>query len=366
MMRDLRAHYNRGVGRLSLFLLVLVIVSGARASADPQDIATTNAPIVLAQLSSGTVTVRTWDRPDVQIEADPSLVQVIHIPQQALAGKQLPPGMTTFWAQNIQTPSGEQLSLPPEPFPVAPLDAQPHDGVRLIGGGDVTITVPATTAFLLINDRQGDVSVDGFHGGTLVSHIGRGALHLNNVSGTVGAQVNNGPITATNSTFDRIRVRNGRGGMFFNNVDSRQIEATTLMSPIVYDNGSFQPGLARFESQKGNIALGVAARGGAQIDAHSASGQVLNEGAIRGGPVVTATSGSGSVMTYTGALRDHPNFQQQFQMLRPGFQQSPRVNAPQQPRRPATPSPQQQSLQQRTLKQQRCKWVGKRWVCHSL
>ncbi len=331
MMPPRPAHYNRSVGRLSLFLLVLVIISGARASAGPQDIATTNAPVVFAQLTNGTVTVRTWDRPDVQIDADPNLVQINHISQQALAGHQ-PFTQMRFFAQNVQMPDGEELSLPPEPFPVAPLDSQPHDAVRLVGSGDMTITVPANTPFLMINGRQGEVNVtvDGYHGGTFVSHIGRGALHLNDVSGTVGAQVNNGPITATNSTFDRIRVRNVRGGVFFENCDSRQIEATTLMSPIVYDNGSFQPGLARFESQKGNIALGVA-RGGAQIDAHSASGRVLNEGAIRSGPVVTATSASGNVMTYSGALREHPNFQQQFQMQGPRALRKP--NAPAQPRR---------------------------------
>jgi hypothetical protein len=344
MMHQGLRPYNRGVGRYILALLVLVIISGARASADPQDIPTTSAPVVFAQLTNGTVIVRTWDRPDVQIETDPNLVQVNHIPQQALAGHQLPP--MRFYAQNIQTVDGEQLSLPPEPFPVAPLDSQPHDAVRLVGGGDVTITVPANAPFVMINDQQGDVTVDGYHGGTFVSHIGRGSLHLNNISGTVGAQVNNGPITATNSNFDRIRVRNGRGGMFFDNVDSRQIEATSLVSPIVYDNGSFQPGLARFESQRGNIALGVA-RGGAQIDAHSASGQVLSEGNIRGGPVVTATSASGSVMTYSGALRDHPNFQQHFQMQRAGFPQQQRgIGNPPQPRRP-TSLPKQQQQQQR-------------------
>lgn len=333
--------YNRGVGRLSLFFLVFVTVSGARASAQPQNIATSNAPVVFAQVTSGTVTVRTWDRAEVQIDGDPSLVQANPIPQQALNGRQIPSFLLMFRAQQIQTPDGAQLSLPPEPFPVAPLDAQTHDGVRVVASGDVTLTIPANTPFLEINGRQGEVNVnvDGYHGGTFVSHIGRGSLHLNNVSGTVGAQVTNGPFTATNSTFDRIRVRNVRGGVFFQNCDSRQIEATTLLSPIVYDNGSFQPGLARFESQKGNIALGVG-RGGAMIDAHSASGRVLNEGAVRSGPVVTATSGSGNVMTYSGALRDHPNFRQQFQM-RPSAQQQPRaIGTPQRRRRsPARPQP---------------------------
>src|SRR5665213_2870012 len=43
----------------------------------------------------------------------------------------------------------------------------------------------------------------------------------------------------------------------FERCRSKQIEATSVTGSIVYDGGAFDPGLARFESQSGNIALGV-------------------------------------------------------------------------------------------------------------
>lgn len=295
------AIYNGGVGRYILFLLCWMALSGALASADPQDIATTNAPIIVAQMQSGKVTIRTWDRQDVQVDGDPGLI-VNHIPERAIQNH---PGILQvhFWQQSFQGPDGSQLTLPPEPFQVAPLDAQPHDGVLIRGDGDVTIHIPANAPFVMANIKQGDVSLDDYHNGTFVSHIGRGSLRLNDVSGTIGAHVFNGQVIAQNSQFDRIRIRNGRGLVSFDNCDARQIEVSTLMSSIVYDHGSFQNGLARFESQKGNIAIGVA-RGAAQLDAHSATGRTFTDQSLRGGPVVTATSGSGNVMSTRGSVCD--------------------------------------------------------------
>ena len=341
------ATYNRGVGRYLLFLLCWAIFSGARASADPQDIATTNAPVVFAQVKHGSITVRTWDRPDVQIDADPN-TDVRHIPQERVAqARQLPPGMFMFWQQQMQTPDGTPLTIPPEQFPVTPLDAEPHDAVAIRNtgdGGNITITVPTGSPIVEMNVAQGDVTVNGYHNGTFISHIGRGRLTLNNVSGTVGAQINNGVFSANNSQFDRIRVRSMRGMVAFQNCNSRQIEVTTLASPIIYDNGRFAPGgPARFESQTGNVAIGVAG-GVAQVDAHSGSGHVISEGNVRGGPVVTATSASGNIGYYNGSMREHPNIQQQFPRLGQHVQHVPqprrvrRFPLPRPTRRPSTSS----------------------------
>ncbi|HMD02480.1 MAG TPA: hypothetical protein VKG44_05885, partial [Candidatus Baltobacteraceae bacterium] len=108
------------------------------------------------------------------------------------------------------------------------------------------------------------------------------------------------------------------GPMIFERCSARQIEATNVNGAIVYDRGSFEPGLARFDSLKGDVAIGVAS--GAQLDGRAASGgrvytlfdqhaQVnAREGAASalvdgGGPTVNATSGSGNVYLYDGSLR---------------------------------------------------------------
>ncbi len=305
--------YNRIVGlhgwrqgvACFLFAFLLVPASVTSASADTQTVATTGAPVVFAQLQTGMVTVRTWNRNDVQIDAD-STINVRHIER---VPPNLPPAFT-FFAQTIDTPEGP-LMLPPEPFLIAALDPSPHDAVVFEGVGNLTLSIPNGSPLLVARVGRGEVSIDGYHGGTFFATVRAGLLYLNDVSGTGGLQVNNGPVIVRNSTFDRVRARTGRGNMFFENCTARQIEATSLTGSIIYDNGSFQPGLARFESERGNIALGIA-RGGAQIDAHSGDGHVVSEGSFQSGPVVTATSGRGTVMYYTGSLREHPNLRRQL------------------------------------------------------
>ena len=304
--------YNEAMGlawrALAGLLFASLCAAGAidSARADTQTIATGVDPIVLTQIQgAGTVTVRTWDRPEVSIEADDT-INVQHVAH--IAAHQLPP--ITFFAADVQTADGP-LTLEPEPFVPPPFDPAGHDLVRLTGTGNVTMHVPATTPFLVTRVRTGAISIDGFHGGTFVAQMGAGQIHLNNVGGTGAVQANAGPIVATNSNFDRLRIRTARGPMYFDNCSARQIEATSLLGTIVYDNGAFQPGLARFETERGSIALGV--RGGAQVAAHSESGVVDSEGSIGAGPAVTATSRSGNVVYYDGALRDHPKLAQRLQ-----------------------------------------------------
>jgi hypothetical protein len=93
----------------------------------------------------------------------------------------------------------------------------------------------------------------------------------------------------------------------------------------VYDRGSFNPGLARFETQNGNIALGVT--GAAQLIGRSQDGHVYTMFDRRsassveqrgdgeatatvggGGPLVNAISGRGNVFLYEGSLANrHPS-----------------------------------------------------------
>ncbi|MBV8638901.1 MAG: hypothetical protein JO322_12530 [Candidatus Eremiobacteraeota bacterium] len=318
--------WRRGLAGF-LFAFLLAATSAARAGADTQSIDTTGSPVVFAQLQAGVITVHTWNRSDVQIDADPT-VNFRHVDR---VPPNLPPAFT-FFAQTIDTPDGP-LVLPPEPFLIQPLDASPHDAVVFDGYGNLTITVPSGTPLLVTRVGQGEVSIDGYHGGTFFSTVRGGMLRLNDVSGTGGLQVNNGPVIVRNSTFDRVRARTGRGSMFFENCNARQIEATSLTGSIIYDNGSFQPGLARFESERGNIALGIA-RGGAQIDAHSGNGRVLSEGSFQSGPVVTATSGRGAVMYYNGSIRAHPNLRREL----PIRAERPKGMRPMPVRTPRTPS----------------------------
>lgn len=209
------------------------------------------------------------------------------------------------------------------------------------GEGDVTLTVPQQSPLLLINVRLGSVTVAGYSGTAFVAHVTAGEIHMENVNTTAAVQVNNGPIFISNSTFERLRLRTGRGNAFMSACRSRQIQVTSLTGSVIYDDGVFEdPGLAHFESTRGNIAIGVA--GGMQIEAHSGSGRILYDvGAdgnvdrsaddaqatlMGGGPVVTASTVTGAIVFYRGSLHDYPQLERVMQpkMRGPQLQPGPR------------------------------------------
>jgi DUF4097 and DUF4098 domain-containing protein YvlB len=191
------------------------------------------------------------------------------------------------------------------------------------GQGDVTLTIPTQTALVLANVRLGSVTVDDFAGTALVAHVTAGEVHLNDTSTTAAIQVNNGPVFINSSDFPRLRLRTGRGNVFMNNCRASQIQVTSLVGSILFDNGTFDPGLAHFETDRGSIAIGVAA--GTSIAAHSSAGRIFydigDQGSVSrtptdaqamldgGGPVVTASSVNGAVLFFRGALHQYPQLE---------------------------------------------------------
>ena len=317
-----------------LALVALVLTIGP-ARADVQTLDGTSAPIVRVNVRAGDVTVRTWDRQSVQVDADPSLEVV----RRTIGGAFVP---TSIPIPGVQQQSDEgQVSLAAESFVVGPIAPGPHETIvvrdPLLGGGGaagfnaptpVTITVPSDSALVYARTGNGTLDVHDYRGGTLIAVVGRGRMQLDNVGGTVFAQTNRAPMIVTNSSFDRLRARSLVGNMTYEHCDVRQIEATTVNGSIVYDGGTFQPGLAHFESTRGDVAVGAngpvelgghAAGAGrvytnfvrpARVDGHDGEGSVSIDG---GGPVVTATSSGGNVYFYDGSLRSRPQLPSQWQ-----------------------------------------------------
>ena len=309
-------------------------------------IPTTAAPFVVVQLDSGSVNIRTWDHAAIQIDADPT-VTFSHAPPRQVATRI--PEQIPLWSQSIKTPQGQELDLAPELFPLPPFPPGEHDALIVRGEGDVTLTVPQQSPLLLINVRLGSVTVAGYTGTAFVAHVTAGEIHMENVNTTAAVQVNNGPIFISNSSFERLRLRTGRGNAFMSACRSRQIQVTSLTGSVTYDNGIFdQPGLAHFETTRGNIAIGVA--GGMQIEAHSGSGRIfydvgadgnVNRNAddaqatlLGGGPVVTASTVSGAVIFFRGSLNDYPQFER---LMEPKMRGSQLQQGP--PRQPTSRAP---------------------------
>jgi hypothetical protein len=325
MMAARPPRYNRlvrsGLGRGALVALVASLASlalAAPARADEQfDVGP--SPIVNLHVSRGQVTIQTWDRPQVFISAE-NPIDVHHVAPSAVDAQI--PKQLQIASDQIQTDHG-LVTLPEESFVVPELPPGGHDAIVAHGSGRMTIMIPRGTAMVMAQQRGGHLTIRNYHG-IFFAHARAAGVSLDNVSGTGFVESLRGRIVANDSTFDRLRVRTATGDMLFKGCTSQQIQATSAYGSIVYDDGVFQPGLARFESEHGNVALGV--RGNAQIGAHSGSGhvessfdddaQVRGDPATKqatvgsGGPVVTATSKNGSVYLYNGSMNEHPQVRQ--------------------------------------------------------
>src|SRR5665213_3304464 len=165
-------------------------------------------------------------------------------------------------------------ALPPEEFPFTGVRAGPHDVVSIAApeGSHLVITVPATAGILALRIGGGQTTIEGYRGANLFVVQNQGRVQVTGATTTAFVQMNYGTFYAADGAFDRIRVRGIAAHDVFERCRSKQIEATSVTGSIVYDGGAFDPGLARFESQSGNIALGVTSS--AQLTGRSQEGHV--------------------------------------------------------------------------------------------
>ncbi len=328
-----RAFYNNIVNRYPLkafaagaaaLFAFLLLPAAARAQSASLSVAVTGSPVVRVQMRSGSLTIRTWNQPQVQIvSSDP--VQAQHfdpnVVEHAFGGGDIPVFSTT-----IMTAQGP-LMLPAEDFPLGPIGSG-HDAVIIHAqdASNVVMTVPAGAAFIWAMVGRGEIVLNDYRDGAFVARVRNGRIGLHNVGGNGYVEVARGPISISDSAVNRLRARTAVGNILFENCNARQIEVSSINGSIAYDNGTFAPGLARFESQNGNVAIGVAG-GALQIGAHSASGKIFQNlpnaringnttdaqaSVGNGGPVVTASSGRGAVFLYNGAFKQQQHVPAQW------------------------------------------------------
>ena len=311
-----------GLGALLSCLAILAAPAVAGTSSyDVGDQAVIN---VIVRGKGNDVTVHVWDRPSVQFDfSDESAPMVDRRsipfgPGRFPLSRQVPAMMFATRDRDGQVSAG---ALAPEEFPYASFRPGPHDVVSVDApeSSHLVITVPASTGVLGLRVGGGQTTVEGFRGANLFLIQGQGHVQLTGATTTAFVQLSYGTFFAADSVFDRIRVRGIAAHDVFEHCRSKQIEASSVHGSIVYDGGSFDPGLARFESQNGNIALGM--NGAANVTGRSQDGHVYTMFDRRGGstvdqrsdgeasatiggggPLVNAISGRGNVYLYDGTL----------------------------------------------------------------
>lgn len=293
--------FCRRAGAIAVLAFVGFTAFPAAATAATQSIETGAAPVIRIFFPQGKVRVIAWNRPSVSIKSA-NRVEYRSVPSSAVRAR-LPRSLRVP-GFSANTPNGP-VNLPAESFVMPALSPGTHNGLVLHGSGQATIHVPRDTAVLFASVGRGQLAFNGLRATTLVGMVRFGGIRLQNVTGTAFVQTLRGPIVANNSSFARIRARSIAGNVAFSRCNVQQIAASSVHGSILYDNGRFQPGLARFESQTGSVAIGIAHGSNAQINSHSVGGSAQRSFA-GGGPVVTASSARGNVFVYDGSLRNHP------------------------------------------------------------
>ena len=283
------------------------------------------------------VEVRVWDRPTVQIDYTEPVgptVDRTSVPFGTVRNplsQQVPAQL--YSARDNAGLAGIGETLPPEQFPYAGFRPGLHDTVRVMAAehSHLIVTIPASTGVLDLRVGGGQTTIDGYRGANLYVLQGTGRVRLNDAMTTAFVQLNYGLLYAVDGNFDRIRVRGIGADDVFEHCRTKQIEASSINGTIVYDGGSFDPGLARFESQNGSVALGVASpaqltgrsdtghvytmfdRGAATVDQRAEGDATANVGT--GGPLVNALSTHGNVFLYEGTMSSRRAVAPQWQAV---------------------------------------------------
>jgi len=335
MTRGLPPRYDCGVDVLRLrtlrwataglgALLAAFMMTAAPSAAATSSFDVGDQALVFVQSrgAGNDVTVRSWDRSSVQVESSDDTPQVERSNAVFAPLPLIVPVPPMPW---LTRDSGGQITgggmMPPEDFPYASIRPGPHDSIRVTAqpGTRLTVTVPATAAILQVRVGGGTTSIDGYRGANLFVVQNTGRVQLRNTTTTAFVQMGYGVLYASDDTFDRIRVRANAAHVVFERCRSKQIEASSVAGSILYDGGTFDPGLARFESHSGDVALGVASP--ALLSARTQDGHVYTMFDRRGTPVdqrgegdttatvgggggalVNAISESGNVYLYDGTL----------------------------------------------------------------
>jgi hypothetical protein len=295
-------------------LLALVLLAAVRpAWAAPTTIDVSSQPVVLIQHTQP-IAITTWDRDQIVVDAGNQAPVVQRRPSRNRGTTATAPYSVPIPAASVLEPDGTIIDLGAEEFPVQ-IPAGTHETVRIqVPPSAANVTIPANTSVLSINGNSA-THIQNYHG-QLIAQQRAGPLMLTNVSGDAFVQNLRGQILIADSNFDRLRTRTALNNMIFQRCNVKQIEATSNRGSIVYNNGTFQPGLARFETVTGHVALGV--NGGANIAVKGQPGRIYqnfnrptqfydrngeaNALVGGGGPLVNVFTQQGRVFLYNGSL----------------------------------------------------------------
>jgi DUF4097 and DUF4098 domain-containing protein YvlB len=175
-----------------------------------------------------------------------------------------------------------------------------------------------------VEGLQGGIDVETVRGDIVVRHAA-GLIALRSVEGVVDLVGAKGVIKVS-SVNEAVRIANAigsiaaegvNGDIHMIDVDSKDVEATTVNGEVVYDGRIQDGGSYRFATHNGDIALGMSENANATVGVSTFSGDFESAFAIQPkkapkGHRFTFALGNGS------AKVDLESFQGSIELLRPG------------------------------------------------
>ena len=278
---------------IASIFIYLAAAAGSPALAD-QTVQTPHAPLVVIHSASGLVTgVRGGDG-SVQVAGGDNATATTFQVSDGTEGTMLPRGM----------------GRPPRRFTLPGVN-KGTTGVRIENtGGDITVSVPARVAAVLVKLDEGDASLSDFRGPYVVNANG-GSVDLRSLAGFGHVRTTSGRVTMTR-VGGNLHVETTQGSIMGTGMSAERAEIKTQGGDIEWEFARLSGGPYSFTSGAGNVRLALKESEAATIDAQSTQGSVINRFSRKanmrfhsphamsmslrgGGPEITAASASGLV-----------------------------------------------------------------------
>jgi DUF4097 and DUF4098 domain-containing protein YvlB len=235
-----------------LLVIALILPTGALAQTTERTIAVGQGVRLNIESQHGSISVSTWDRPNVRIVArhDPTVHVEIEEAGSTLSVRAMSPrGKKVDVAYTVTVPRRMDMSL------------------HAIHG---PITVQGAGGRVEAENVKGGIDIQGGSGFVEASSV-EGGVTIRDATGQISAASVNAGITITGAT-GTVEASTVNGSATLRGIDSRSVEATTVNGSIVYDGTIHRDGNYVFNSHNGPVTVTVPEGAGASVTVSTFNG----------------------------------------------------------------------------------------------
>jgi DUF4097 and DUF4098 domain-containing protein YvlB len=238
--------------RTTLLLLFALLLPAVAPAQTDRTIAVREGSRLELHTQHGSITIRTWDRSSVHLEAqhDPSIrVGVEEAGSTLRVQATSPRGKKVDVEYTLTVPRSMDLSLHAVHGPISVDGAGGRLEANNVKGG---IEIRGGNGFVGAHSVEGGITITG----------ARGQISANSVNAGITVSDASGPIEATTVN----------GSVQLKGIDSRGVEATTVNGSVVYDGTIHRDGRYSLKSHNGPIVLSVPPGTGADVSVSTFNG----------------------------------------------------------------------------------------------